>query len=462
MRNISDQIEKALARNEVRAERIANRVRLAFLALVTVVAGLNLRTVLGNANLINFAALGLAYLFGLAVFLTLKRDAYRPAMKYVTSFLDVTLVCLVLLFYTTVEIPSVALKNPAFLLVFPLIALTAFRHDPKLTAFTGGYAVLLYGCLLAYVWQHTTIRWGDYWAELFTPEVTGVGQATKILILVVYVGVVTFLARDTRAFLHKLVRKEVLLRSRAEAIERELELASLVQAQLLPRPQPPVGGLHLHGTILPGRYVGGDYYDFIRRSDTTLLLIVADVSGKGIPAALIMSAFRASVHLFSSMNLSLEELMHRLNAQVYESTSSSSYVTLFLAEIDTAGNSITYINAGHPPPILHLNGQINLLDRGTAPVGMFPKLPSFRAATENYFPGTTLVACTDGVWERSSTAGELFGERGLREFVMENATTEGVAFCQRLSEQVRQFGENLPLEDDATLVVARFGVAGGW
>jgi phosphoserine phosphatase RsbU/P len=88
------------------------------------------------------------------------------------------------------------------------------------------------------------------------------------------------------------------------------------------------------------------------------------------------------VHLFSSMNLSLEELLHRLNAQVYESTSSSSYVTLFLAEIDTAGNSITYVNAGHQPPILHSNGQISLLDRGTAPVGMFPKLPSFRAATE--------------------------------------------------------------------------------
>jgi hypothetical protein len=461
MREISDQIEKALARNEVRAERIANRARLAFLALVTVVAALNLRTVLGNANLINFAALGLAYLFGLAVFLTLERGAYRPAMKYVTSFLDVTLWCLVLLFYTTVEIPSVALKNPVFLLVFPLVALTAFRHDPKLTAFTGGYAVLLYGCLLAFVSQHTAIRWGDYSAELFTPAVTGIGQATKILILVVYVAVVAFLARDTRAFLHKLVRSAVTLRSRKEAIERELELASLVQAQLLPLPQPPVGGLHLHGTILPGRYVGGDYYDFIRRSDTTVLLIVADVAGKGVPAALIMSALRASVHLFSSMNLSLEELMHRLNTQVYESTSSSGYVTLFLAEIDTAGNSITYINAGHQPPILHRNGQISLLDCGTAPVGMFPKLPSFRAVTEDYFPGTTLVACTDGVWERASAAGELFGERGLQEFVMENATTDGPAFCRSLSEQVRQFGENRPLEDDATLVVARFGVAAG-
>jgi sigma-B regulation protein RsbU (phosphoserine phosphatase) len=191
-----------------------------------------------------------------------------------------------------------------------------------------------------------------------------------------------------------------------------------------------------------------------------VLLIVADVAGKGVPAALIMSALRASVHVFSSMNLSLEELMHRLNAQVYESTSSGSYVTLFLAEIDTAGNSITYVNAGHPPPILHSNGQISLLDLGTVPVGMFPKLPSFRAATEDYFPGTTLVACTDGVWERSSTAGALFGECGLQEFVLENATTDGPAFCHRLSEQVRQFGENRPLEDDATLVVARFGVAG--
>jgi sigma-B regulation protein RsbU (phosphoserine phosphatase) len=293
---------------------------------------------------------------------------------------------------------------------------------------------------------------------MFSPAVTWVGQGTKILILVAFVIVASYLAGHTRFLFHRLVRTEVALRSEKEAIERELELASTVQAALLPRQHVPDHDLQLHGTIMPGRYVGGDYYDFIRLSGGTVLMVVADVAGKGVPAALIMSAVRASVHLFASMQLSLEELIERLNALLYESTTPDGYVTLFAAEIDAAGNLISYINAGHPPPILYSNGRVRLLGSGTMPLGLFPVLAGLQAEREEYSPGSVLVACTDGIWERSNAAGELFGEHGLRQFVLENDAQDCAVFARGLLERVRVFGGNLPMEDDATLAVARFTV----
>ncbi len=453
---IAERIEKTLNRNEAQAERFANRTRLSFMVVVTFVVLLNLRASSGYANVVNLSAVGAAYLQGLVVYFALERKAYRPAMKYVTSLFDVTLLCLVLFLYTKAEILSVSLKNPAFLLLFPLITLTVLRYDPMLTAVTGGWATLLYGCLFVYVWRHTGIEGGGYTAELFSPAVTWVGQGTKILILIAFVIVASYLAGHTRSMFHKLVRKEVALLSEKEAIERELELASTVQAALLPRQHVPDYHLQLHGTIMPGRYVGGDYYDFIRLPGSTVLMVVADVAGKGVPAALIMSTVRASVHLFASMHLSLEELIERLNVLLYESTTPDGYVTLFAAEIDAAGNSITYVNAGHPPPILYLNGRVRLLRSGTMPLGLFPALAGLQAAKEEYSPGSILVACTDGIWERSNAAGELFGESGLRQFVLENDAEDCAVFAQGLLERVRVFGANLPMEDDATLAVARF------
>jgi serine phosphatase RsbU (regulator of sigma subunit) len=338
-----------------------------------------------------------------------------------------------------------------------VIALTVFRYDPKLTAFTGGYAVLLYGCLWVYVGQRTTIGWGGYSTELFTPNATVIGQATKMLILIAFVSVAAYVARDTRSLLHRLVRREVRVRSENQALERELELASLVQTQLLPRHRPPIGGLHLYGAILPGRYVGGDYYDFIERSENTVLLVVADVAGKGLPAALTMSAVRASVHLFTSMSLGLREMMDRLNTLLYDSTSPDAYVTLFAAEINRAQNSITYVNAGHPPPLLlHSHGGVSRLASTTVPLGMFPTLPGLQAAAEQFFPGSTLVACTDGVWERTNSAGELYGDSGLVGFLTGSLTIDCATFVGRLLEQVREFGGKRPFEDDVTVAVARF------
>jgi sigma-B regulation protein RsbU (phosphoserine phosphatase) len=248
----------------------------------------------------------------------------------------------------------------------------------------------------------------------------------------------------------------VTARNEKEAMERELELASQVQAQLLPNEYPQVEGLRLHGTIIEGRFVGGDYYDFIQLSANSVLLLVGDVSGKGVPAALIMSGVRASARLSASMKTGLEELVFRLNEMLHESSPTSSYLTLFAAEIDVAAGSLRYINAGHPPPLLHAADGIHTLACGTAPLGLFPTLPGLRAYSVRFPPGSLLVACTDGVSERSNPAGEFYGLGSLWSFVERNHHLDCPDFAGLLLKEVRQFGANAPLEDDLTLVVARF------
>jgi len=456
MKEIIDRVDRALSLQEARIERLANRARLGFVGFIAVIAMVNAPTVSGWSNIVNFGAVGIALLYGLAVAVWLQRRGYRSAMKYATSLMDLTLVHLALLAYASADLPTVALKNPVFFIVYPIIGMTLFRYDPRLTAVSGGYTLIAYGFLFAWVTQFTPVKWSDYSSELFGPDVTVLGQLTKVLVLAVFIGFMTALAWYTRSLFHRLVWNELETRQQKEKIERELELASQVQAQLLPRGWPDFEGLSLHGAIIEGRSVGGDYYDFIPLSNHAALLIVADVAGKGVPAALIMSAVRAGVHLCVSMGLKIEEVVERLNRLLYESTAPHSYVTAFIAHLDTSANRIHYVNAGHPPPLVICNHQVRRLQEATLPLGLFPSLPGLLVQHEELQPGSMLVACTDGVSERSDSTGEEFGSSALQRFTEEHGGLDCHAFAENLLATLKGFGDNRPFEDDVTLVVAKF------
>jgi hypothetical protein len=309
-------------------------------------------------------------------------------MKYITSCLDIVLVTALLFLYTSIEIPSVALKNYAFLVVYPLIALTAFRYDRTLTLVAGGLAVTLYVALVATLALRGDVVFsaGGYADELFTQKVTYVGQGTKILILTGYVLLLAYLAWYSRRLFVRLVTEESNERSQKEGMERELEIASHVQLQLQPRSFPQLPGLEMFGAVEQGRFVGGDYCDFLPAGDRGLLLIVADVSGKGVPAALIMSEVRATIHLLAPMQPGLEVLAARLNTLLHRSTRRKDFVTFFAAEIDPSRGMLRYINAGHPPPLLLAGGELRSLSRRSLPLGLFDPVPDLAPATENFPP----------------------------------------------------------------------------
>jgi serine phosphatase RsbU (regulator of sigma subunit) len=458
MQELNERISEALAKEETRAERFANGVRFMLLIILTVVAFLNSMSVSEEANILNFGALTVGYAYGLSVFLRIRRTGYHPWMKYITSCLDIVLVFLLLFLYSRIEIPSVALKNYVFLIVFPLIALTAFRYDRTLTFVAGGLAVVLYLALIGYLFaiHSITLTSGGYERELFSGDVTYVGQLTKVLILIGYILLLSYFAGYSRKLFAKLVRDELSVRNQKEQTEWELTLASQVQTQFLPHAFPAIAGLNIHGTVQQGKFVGGDYIDFIKLTDDTLLMVVADVSGKGVPAALIMAEVRASVHLLASSQIDLQDLAQRLNSLVHQSTDKKSFVTFYVAVVNTSQRLLTYVNAGHPPPLICFEEDVHPLAKGTLPLGLSASLPQLRRHEESFSPGSMLVSYTDGLTEQTNRTGEQFGEERIRQFVQWGGRLDAESLSRKLLEEIKNFAEGKELDDDVSLAVVKY------
>jgi sigma-B regulation protein RsbU (phosphoserine phosphatase) len=239
-------------------------------------------------------------------------------------------------------------------------------------------------------------------------------------------------------------------------MEWELKIASDVQNTLQPHLFPDVRGLDIYGTVEQGRFVGGDYCDFLKLADDVLLVVMADVSGKGVPAALIMSQVRASTQLLASPNTDLEDLIQRVNTLLYQSTRKKDFVTLFAATIDVTRHTVTYVNAGHPPPLIHLNGHIRSLAQRTIPLGLFPSLPELAIATEVFAPGSVFVSYTDGVLERMNTQGEQYGLERLRDYVIAEFRLDAQPLARQLIEEVKKFGQGREPDDDVSVAVVKY------
>jgi serine phosphatase RsbU (regulator of sigma subunit) len=379
-------------------------------------------------------------------------------MKYLTSSFDILLVFLLLFLYTRIEIPAVALKNYVFYVVFPLIALTAFRYDRKLTLTAGGLTFVLYLVLMSYLYfsEQVTFTFGGYEKELFSAEITYVGQLTKVLILGGYVVLLSFLAQYSRRVLVKLVREESNLRHQKELTEWELNIASEVQSTLLPHAFPRIEGLDCYATVQQGRYVGGDYCDVLKLDDHRMLMVTADVSGKGVPAALIMAEVRAAIQLLASTNTDLELLTQRLNTLLHQSTTKKDYVTFFAAVIDVPHGVLRYVNAGHPPPLIFRAREIHALSQRTIALGLSSSLPQLNAIELEFPAESIIVTYTDGLLEQTNPQGEQFGVSRLRQFIQTHDSLDARSLVEELLTELREFGKGVQFGDDVGVAVAKF------
>jgi hypothetical protein len=458
MQELAERISNALNKEEARAELLANSGRVTFLTIMTFIALINVRSVTFQANLMNFSVLAIGYIYGLVVYIRMRRFGYHPAMKYLTSCLDIILVFLLLFLYTKIEIPSVALKNYVFVILYPLIGLTAFRYDRKLTLIVGVLAVLLYLFLIFYLCISSliTLTWGGYDRELFSQDVTYIGQATKLILLMAFIALIAYLAQYSRKLIIKLVGDESTIRQKQEQIEYELKIASHVQQKFVPSSFPNITGLDLYAVVEQGKFVGGDYCDLIKLGDDRLLIVVADVSGNGVPAALIMAEVRASIHLLAQMEIELEQLVERLNILLFHSTQKKHFVTFFVAEIDTTKQIISYVNAGHPSPLIHTDFEIRSLKKGTIPLGVQTTLPNLIKQVEEFRAGSTIVSYTDGLLEQFNSVEEQYGEQRLYKYFQSNFQLDAQPFAQNLLEKVKDFSKGRTLDDDVGLVVVKF------
>jgi sigma-B regulation protein RsbU (phosphoserine phosphatase) len=217
----------------------------------------------------------------------------------------------------------------------------------------------------------------------------------------------------------KLARQQLL----QEAFRKELEIARDVQQFLFPDKLPRTDRLHVEASYLPHDRIGGDYYDFIPINKNQFLLCVADVSGKGIPAALMMSNFQASLRTLVRQTPNLRDIVEALNYQVLENTRGEKFITFFAAIYDLELRTLLYINAGHNPPLLIQNGrECRWLQEGSTVLGAMHPLPFINEGFLTNVHDFILFCYTDGLTETLNEQGEEFGAERLVKYFSDPAT----------------------------------------
>lgn len=241
-----------------------------------------------------------------------------------------------------------------------------------------------------------------------------------------------------------------------EMYKRELEMAREVQSMFIPSSLPLDEHFDFAAFYRPIRQIGGDYYDFIRLNDEEVIFCMADVSGKGIAAALLMANFQAYLHARVSSTSDLRTIVTDLNDRVVQSAKGEKFVTFFIAKYNTSTRMLSYINAGHNPPVLLSNGETSILNCGTTGLGMLEKLYRLDSGQLQIHPDAMLLCYTDGLVEQENEGGKDFGIEQLETLLREHHQLSAGAFNEMLINLLTTYKGDQPYLDDIALLTCRF------
>lgn len=242
-----------------------------------------------------------------------------------------------------------------------------------------------------------------------------------------------------------------------ERAKKELEVAAEMQNMLFPQILPSNHLMDVAASYLPHQQVGGDYYDYIPVGNNEFVFCMADVSGKGVSAALLMANFQANLRAtLQYTDLSLEDLVRELNSKVMHSANGEKFITFFIAKYNTETKRFVYVNAGHNHPIVSNGKDYVLLKKGTTGLGMFEELPFIQSEEVEIDPHNTLVLYTDGIIEIENDRGEALEIEGLVRAVHTNFAQNMTTMNNSILSYVNQFKGNQPYIDDTALLSCRF------
>ncbi|MFC1572754.1 SpoIIE family protein phosphatase [Candidatus Eisenbacteria bacterium] len=239
-------------------------------------------------------------------------------------------------------------------------------------------------------------------------------------------------------------------------LEEEVRIARRIQRRLLPAADPAFPGLDIAAFNHPSREVSGDVYDYLEIGPEQLGILIGDVSGKGIPAGIVMATFRASLRAEARNNYAISVILSKVNQLLFESIEETDFVTAVYGVFDQSLRRLTYSNAGHNPPLLlRVSGEHEWLEEGGTLLGAFPQA-IYREAFVDMQIGDLLVFYTDGITEALSPEGDMFGTQRLLDVVQSSSRDETArGICSRLLEEVHDFCQKVHMEDDLTAVVLR-------
>ena len=242
-----------------------------------------------------------------------------------------------------------------------------------------------------------------------------------------------------------------------ERYKRDLEIASVMQKMLFPSDLPSNTQMDISAKHKPRHEVGGDYYDFIPLSDEDFIICIADVSGKGVSAAMLMANFQATIRtLFEHEEFEIKELIEELNNKVMKNAKGEKFITFFLAHYNTSSRKLNYINAGHNHPFITNGKNVEDLDQGCIGLGMMEELPFLNVGEKTLAPNTTLVLYTDGVVELENEKEEFFGAERLVKLVKSYYPLSMDDMNSLIFSKLDEWKGKLDLVDDTAVFSCRF------
>lgn len=244
---------------------------------------------------------------------------------------------------------------------------------------------------------------------------------------------------------------------RQAAIKKELEVASQMQHMLFPEILPNDSQLEMDAVYIAHQEIGGDYYDFLRINEQEVALCMADVSGKGVSAALLMSNFQANMRILLGRSDSLTELVRELNDKVNDTAKGERFITLFVAKYNLVTKIFTYVNAGHNPPLLlDKGGSITSLKTGCTGLGMLENLDKVKEGVVSMGPETVLLCYTDGVVEQENDNEEEFGVKRLKDILQRHGRNSPIKdINNQVIESVLEYKGAQEYIDDIALLTCR-------
>jgi sigma-B regulation protein RsbU (phosphoserine phosphatase) len=264
--------------------------------------------------------------------------------------------------------------------------------------------------------------------------------------------VVYFIQRyiEQREALAKTIQKQ------RDDLLHDVELAAQVQRLFLPVGKPAIAGLQIAGMMQPARGVSGDYYDYIPIDAHSIQIVIADVAGKGVPAALLMSATAAAMQLEANHDRNMLEIVGRLNAGIHSVSDGERYVTLLLAEIDARARTLHYVNCGHNPALLYRakTDTLTRMNSTCLPIGISPE-EICELTSADLIAGDVLVFYTDGVTEAENEFGEEFGMERLSAVVRRGSSLSAEGLMGDIFNSAAEFCNEARFNDDVTILVVK-------
>ena len=294
-------------------------------------------------------------------------------------------------------------------------------------------------------------------AVLLTDPFFALAQLRPVLLILVLnalLAAVVAVALGTYDRMRRQIEASYRVLRERDKLEREMNVAREVQRELLPRAAPTFEGLELAGVCRPAIAVGGDYYDFLERADGRPGLVIVDVSGKGVPAALLMASLQASVRSLFPTAADLGQLQAKLNDALCRSSSVARYATAFVADFDPETRRMNYSNAGHLPGLVVRRGETLRCDEGGLPIGLFEGI-AYETGALTLAPGDLLALFTDGVTEQPAPDGEEFGADRLADLLRGHLDRPLDEAVQAVLDALLEWSGPVEPHDDVTLVLAR-------